>query len=326
MTSACRIAVSGAAGQISYSLLFRIAAGEMLGSQQPVILSLLEIPAAMRALEGVAMELQDGAFPLLQSIELESDAARAFRDVSRVLLVGAHPRGPGMERRDLLAANARIFVEQGRAINTHAADDVRVLVVGNPANTNAMITQRCAPRLSPRNFSAMTRLDHNRAAALLAAEAAVNVDAVDGVVIWGNHSTTQYPDLHHATVNGRPALEQVDGTWYRESFIPAVQNRGATVIKARGSSSAASAANAALQHMRTWMLGTPPGQWTSMAVVSDGAYDIEPGLVYSVPVRCADGDWQLVDGLACSDFSRQRMDASARELRDEAQAVADLLD
>ncbi len=326
MVAEHRIAISGAAGQISYSLLFRIAAGEMLGSEQPIILSLLEIPPAMQALEGVAMELQDGAFPLLHSIELESDAKRAFRDANSVVLVGAYPRRKGMERRDLLDANARIFVEQGRALNDHAADDVRVLVVGNPANTNARIAQRCAPRLPPHRFSAMTQLDHNRACALLAAQAGVDAGEVDGVIIWGNHSTTQYPDLHHATIHGNPALEQIDGQWYREQFISAVQKRGAAVIEARGSSSAASAANAALQHMRTWILGTPPGQWTSMGIVSNGAYDIEAGLVYSMPVRCVDGDWQLVENLECNGFSRQRMDDSAQELRDEAKAVDYLLD
>jgi malate dehydrogenase len=314
-----RIAVTGAAGQIGYALLFRIAAGELLGPDRQVILQLLEITPALKALDGVVMELEDCAFPTLAGITTSDKADAAFQDADFAFLVGARPRGPGMERRDLLSANAAIFREQGRALNEKASRDVRVLVVGNPANTNALITLRNAPDLDPRNITAMTRLDHNRAVAQLAKRTGKPVSAVRQVCIWGNHSTTQYPDLHHATVYGRPALELVDRAWYEQEFIPRVAKRGAEVIAARGASSAASAANAALEHMRLWARGCD--DWTSMGVVTDGSYGIPEGLVFSFPVRCENGDYRIVPDLPVSDFSREKLAATQRELEEEREAV-----
>jgi malate dehydrogenase len=320
-----RVAVTGAAGQISYSLLFRIASGEMLGRDQPVVLQLMEITPALDALRGVVMELEDCAYPLLADVVVTDDPAVAFRDASHAILVGAKPRGKGMERGDLLAENGKIFGPQGRALNEQALREVRVLVVGNPANTNALIARRNAPDLASAQFSAMTRLDHNRAAAQLAREAGVAVTEVRRVVVWGNHSATQYPDLHHATVGDRAALEVVDRSWFEESFIPRVQKRGAEIIAARGLSSAASAANAALEHMRDWVRGTPEGDWTSMAIPSDGSYGIPEDIVYSFPVTIRDGRPAVVAGLEVNDFSRERMQATLRELEEERDAVRDLL-
>ncbi|MFZ5654070.1 MAG: malate dehydrogenase [Pseudomonadota bacterium] len=325
MKAPVRVAVTGAAGQISYSLLFRIAAGEMLGPDQPVILQLLEITPALSALAGVAMELDDCAFPLLRGIVQTDDPNVAFRDADYALLVGARPRGPGMERKDLLEANANIFSVQGRAINDCASRAVRVLVVGNPANTNALIAQRNAPDLDPRRFTAMTRLDHNRTLTQLAVKTGTTVDDLRRVIIWGNHSATQYPDIHHALVQGRPALERVDRQWFENELIPLVQQRGAAVIKARGASSAASAANAALSHMRSWALGTPAGDWVSMGVYSDGSYGIAEGLIYSFPCICEGGDWRIVQGLEINDFSRQKMALTEAELGEERDAVRHLL-
>ncbi|MGR8920529.1 MAG: malate dehydrogenase [Gammaproteobacteria bacterium] len=326
MKAPVRVTVTGAAGQISYSLLFRVAAGEMLGPDQPVILQLLEIPPAMKALEGVVMEIDDCAFPLVASIETSDDPNVAFRDSQFGLLVGARPRGPGMERSDLLEANGGIFTVQGKAINDNAARDIRVVVVGNPANTNAWTCMKSAPDIDPGQFTAMTRLDHNRAMAQLAAKAGSDVSAVRKVTIWGNHSTTQYPDLSQATVAGKPALEVVDRDWYESEYIPRVAKRGAEIIDARGASSAASAANAALEHMRDWVLGTPEGDWTSMGIPSDGSYGIEEGLMYSFPVVCRGGSYSIVGDLPVSDFSRARMDATAAELKEEQAAVSKLLD
>ncbi len=325
MKAPVRVAVTGAAGQISYSLLFRIASGEMLGKDQPVILQLLEITPALNALKGVAMELDDCAFPLLQQIICTDDPSVAFKDAEYGLLVGARPRGPGMERKDLLEANAAIFSVQGKAINDHASRKIKVLVVGNPANTNALIAQRNAPDLDPRQFTAMTRLDHNRAVTQLAQKLGVSIDQVTKMTIWGNHSSTQYPDLFHAMVNGGVAIEKVEKTWYEKEFIPTVQQRGAAIIAARGASSAASAANAAICHMRDWALGTPDGDWVSMGVYSDGSYGIEEGLIYSFPCVCKGGDWQIVQGLDIDSFSRTKMDATAQELKEERDAVKSLL-
>lgn len=326
MKAPVRVTVTGAAGQISYSLLFRIAAGEMLGSDQPVILQLLEITPAMKALEGVAMELDDCAFPLLAGIEATDDANVAFKDSQYGLLVGARPRGPGMERSDLLAANGGIFKVQGKAINDHASRDIKVIVVGNPANTNAWTCMKSAPDIAPGQFTAMTRLDHNRAIAQLAAKTATAVSAVRKVTIWGNHSTTQYPDLSQATVDGKSALDLVDRGWYENDYIPRVAKRGAEIIEARGASSAASAANAALEHMRDWALGTPDGDWVSMGIPSDGSYGIEEGLMYSFPVTCKNGTYAIVRDLPVSEFSRARMEATAVELREERAAVMKLFD
>ncbi len=320
-----RVAVTGAAGQISYSLMFRIAAGEMLGRDQPVILQALEITPAMKALEGVAMELDDCAFPLLRGMQLSDDPNAAFKDVDYALLVGARPRGPGMERSDLLAANGGIFKVQGRALNDHASRRVRVIVVGNLANTNAWTAVKYAPDLDPRQFTAMTRLDHNRAVAQLAARIGVPVTSIRKVAIWGNHSTTQYPDLHHALVDGKPAMPMIDQDWYEKTYIPRVAKRGAEVIAARGASSAASAANAAIAHMHDWVLGTPADDWTSMTVPSDGSYGIPAGLMYSFPVTCNNGEWSIVQGLPINDFSRARMEATRRELEEERDAVLKLL-
>ncbi|WP_439106753.1 malate dehydrogenase [Congregibacter sp.] len=325
MKAPVRVTVTGAAGQIGYALLFRIASGAMLGDDQPVILHLLDITPAMDALEGVRMELDDCAFPLLAGIVCTDDPNVGFKDADYALLVGARPRGPGMERKDLLEANAAIFSVQGKAINDHASRDIRVLVVGNPANTNALITQRNAPDIDPRNFTAMMRLDHNRAKTQIAQKLAAPVTAVSNMTVWGNHSATQYPDLHHCSVSGSVAVDAVEQQWYEDDFIPTVQQRGAAIIKARGASSAASAANAAIDHMRDWALGTPEGDWVSMGVYSDGSYGIAEGLIYSFPCRCSGGDWSIVQGLEVNDFSRGRMQATEQELTEERDAVADLL-
>ncbi len=325
MKAPVRVAVTGAAGQISYSLLFRIASGDMLGKDQPVILQLLEITPALEALKGVAMELDDCAFPLLAGIVQTDDPKVAFKDAQYALLVGARPRGPGMERKDLLEANAAIFSVQGKAINEVASRDIKVLVVGNPANTNALIAQRNAPDINPRQFTAMTRLDHNRAMAQLAAKVGKTVNDVKKMTIWGNHSSTQYPDLHHATVDGKTAVDLVEQDWYEGTYIPEVQQRGAAIIKARGASSAASAASAAIDHMRTWALGTADGDWVSMGIYSDGSYGIQEGLIYSFPCTCKNGDWAIVQGLDVNDFSRGRMEATEKELAEERDAVKHLL-
>ena len=325
MTSPVRVTVTGAAGQISYSLLFRIAAGEMLGPNQPVILQMLEITPALEALKGVAMELEDCAFPLLAGMVCTDDASEAFKDSDYALLVGARPRGPGMERKDLLEANAAIFSAQGKALNDNASREIKVLVVGNPANTNALITQRNAPDIDPRQFTAMTRLDHNRAMSQIANKTGSTINDVTHMTIWGNHSATQYPDLHEAKVSGRSAIELVDQDWYETDFIPTVQQRGAAIISARGASSAASAANAAIAHMRTWALGTTDGDWVSMGVYSDGSYGIAEGLIYSFPCVCKDGDWEIVQGLEINEFSREKMEATENELAEERDAVQHLL-
>ena len=325
MKSPVRVTVTGAAGQISYSLLFRIAAGEMLGPDQPVILQLLEIPPALSALQGVVMELDDCAFPTLKGVVATDDPAVAFADAQYALLVGAMPRGKGMERKDLLTANSKIFSIQGKAINENAKSDIRVLVVGNPANTNALITMANAPNVKPGNITAMTRLDHNRAISQLAAKTGMDSTTIKQMTIWGNHSSTQYPDLSHCTVDGQPASGMVDTDWYRQTFIPTVQKRGAAIIEARGSSSAASAASAAIDHMRDWAHGTPAGDWVSMAIPSDGSYDIEPGIIYSFPVTCQNGDYQIVQGLEVDDFSRSRMDATMQELLEERDDIKELL-
>ncbi len=313
-----RVAITGAAGQIGYQLSFRIASGQLFGPDQPVILQLIEIPPAMDALKGVAMELDDCAFDALDSVVLSDQPETGFRDTQYALLVGARPRTADMERKDLLMANAQIFSVQGRALNAVADRDVRVLVVGNPANTNALIARTHAPDLDPRNFTAMTRLDHNRAKAQLALRSGAHVSDVRGVIIWGNHSATQYPDIAHATIAGKPAAEAVPADWYREEFIPTVQHRGTAIIRARGASSAASAASAAIDHMRDWALGTAGDDWVSMGVASDGSYGIAEGVVYSYPVRCPGGGrYDIVQGLAIDEFSRKRMDASDAELREE---------
>ena len=325
MKSPVRVTVTGAAGQISYSLLFRIAAGEMLGSDQPVILQMLEITPALEALKGVAMELEDCAFPTLAGMVCTDDPAVAFKDSDYALLVGARPRGPGMERKDLLEANAAIFSVQGKAINYHAAKHIKVLVVGNPANTNSLIAQRNAPNIDPRQFTAMTRLDHNRALSQLANKTGKTINDVTHMTIWGNHSATQYPDIHHAKVNGAAAIDMVDQAWYESDFIPVVQQRGAAIIKARGASSAASAANAAIGHMRSWALGTAEGDWVSMGVYSDGSYGIAKGLIYSFPCVCKNGDWEIVQGLEINAFSRAKMTATEQELAEERDAVKHLL-
>jgi len=325
MKNPVRVTITGAAGQIGYQLAFRIASGQMLGSEQPVILQLLEIPPAIPALEGVVMELNDCAFDTLAGVVATDDPNTAFKDAQYALLVGARPRGPGMERKDLLEANAQIFSVQGKAINDHANRDIRVLVVGNPANTNALITSSNAPDIDPANFTAMTRLDHNRAAAQLAAKADGHVSAVRQMTIWGNHSATQYPDIYHATVGGKPATDLVDQAWLADEFIPLVQQRGAAIIKARGASSAASAASAAIDHMHDWALGTPDDDWVSMGIPADGSYGIEPGIIYSYPVRCQGGKYEIVQGLDVSDFSRERMAATEAELREERAAIESLL-
>jgi len=325
MKQPVRVTVTGAAGQISYALLFRIASGAMLGQDQPVILQLLEITPAMGAQDGVVMELNDCAFPLLHSVVISDDAEVAFKDTDYALLVGARPRGPGMERKDLLEANAAIFSVQGKAMNKVASRDIRVLVVGNPANTNALIASANAPDINPKQFTAMTRLDHNRALSQLAEKTAAHTTDITRMTIWGNHSNTQYPDISNAQVNGTAASGMVDQDWLESDFIPTVQERGAAIIKARGASSAASAAAAAIDHMRTWALGTADGDWVSMAIPSDGSYDIEPGIIYSYPVTCNNGKYEIVQGLEISDFSRARMNATEDELRQERSAIEHLL-
>ena len=324
MKSPVRVAITGAAGQIGYSLAFRIASGQMLGADQPVILQLLEITPALNALSGVAMELDDCAFPTLAGIVTSDDPNVAFKDADYALLVGAKPRGPGMERADLLQGNAAIFSVQGKAINDHASRNIKVLVVGNPANTNALICQQNAPAIPAQNFTAMTRLDHNRALAQLAGKAGVHNTDVKGAIIWGNHSATQYPDISHCTIGGKAAAKVVDSDWLHGDFITTVQQRGAAIIKARGLSSAASAASSAIDHVRDWALGTPAGEYTSMAIPSDGSYGIAKGIVYSFPVTCKGGEYQIVQGLDVSDFSRKLMDATAAELFEERAAVEHL--
>jgi malate dehydrogenase len=320
-----RVAITGAAGQIGYQLAFRIASGQLFGPEQPIILQLLEITPALGALNGVAMELDDCAFDTLQGVICTDKAEVAFKDIHYGLLVGARPRGPGMERKDLLLANAQIFSAQGKALDAVADRRVKILVVGNPANTNALIARENAKGLDPRNFTAMTRLDHNRAKALLAAKTGTHVSDVRGPIIWGNHSATQFPDLAHATVGGTPALSRVSQSWYREEFIPTVQQRGAAIIKARGASSAASAASAAIDHVHDWALGTPGDDWVSMGVAADGSYGIKEGVVYSYPVRCVRGEYQVVQGLEIDEFGRGKMTATDTELREERAGVEDLL-
>ena len=325
MSSTAKVTVTGAAGQIGYALLFRIASGQMLGPDTKVHLSLLEIPAAVKAAEGTAMELDDCAFPLLDKISISDDPKEAFDGVNIGLLVGARPRGPGMERADLLEANGGIFKPQGEAINAGAADDVKILVVGNPANTNALIAASSAPDVPKERFTAMMRLDHNRAIAQLANKLGRPVSDIKRMTVWGNHSATQYPDISHALVDGAPAPAQVDDeVWVREEFIPRVAKRGAEVIDARGSSSAASAANAAIDHVRDWVLGTPDEDWVSMGIPSDGSYDVPEGIIAGFPVTCANGEYSIVQGLEIDEFSRGKIDANAAELQDERSAVADL--
>jgi len=320
-----KVAVTGAAGQIGYSILFRIASGAMLGGDTPVALRLLEIAPALKAAEGTAMELNDCAFPLLSSVDITDDPNTAFDGVNIALLVGARPRGPGMERSDLLEANGGIFKPQGQAINRHAGSDVHILVVGNPANTNALIAMSHAPDVPPERFSAMMRLDHNRAKGQLAAKAGVGVGAVTNMTVWGNHSATQYPDIMNAKIDGRRAPDVVsDRAWLEADFIPTVQKRGAAIIEARGASSAASAASAAIDHVRDWLLGTPPGDWVSMAVPADGSYGIAEGIISGFPVTCAAGAYEIVQGLEIDDFSRARIDTSITELREERAAVEGL--
>lgn len=325
MKQPVRVAITGAAGQIGYQLCFRIAAGDMLGADQPVILQLLEITPALGALQGVAMELKDAAFPLLDDVVVTDDANVAFEGTDFALLVGARPRGPGMERGDLLTENGKIFGPQGEALNAHASRDVKVLVVGNPANTNALIAQAAAPDLNARNFTAMTRLDHNRALAQMSEKTGEHHGGIHKMIIWGNHSATQYPDIRFTETQGGGLAAGVEQDWYRDTFIPTVQQRGAAIIKARGASSAASAASAAIDHMRSWALGTPDGDWVSMAVPSTGAYGIEPGIIYSYPCTCSGGDYSIVEGLDIDAFSREKMDATEAELREERAAVAHLL-
>jgi len=325
MKQAVRVTVTGAAGQIGYALLFRIASGAMLGDDQPVILHLLDITPAMDALQGVRMELEDCAFPLLAGVVCTDDPNVGFKDADYALLVGARPRGPGMERKDLLEANAAIFSVQGKAIDQNASKNIKVLVVGNPANTNALIAQRNAPSISPRNFTAMTRLDHNRAMTQIAIKTGKTVNDVTNMTIWGNHSATQYPDLFNAKVSGQTASDLVDQAWLEGDFIPTVQQRGAAIIKARGASSAASAANAAIGHVRSWALGTEGDDWVSMGVYSDGSYGIAEGLIYSFPCRCKDGEWEIVQGVEVNDFSRAKMQASEQELAEERDGVKHLL-
>jgi len=325
MKQAVNVAITGAAGQIGYALAFRVASGQMLGADTPIRLHLLEVTPALPALQGVLMELADCAFPTLHGLIATDDPKVAFRDCAVALLVGARPRGAGMERKDLLVANAQIFSAQGRALDEVAARNVKVLVVGNPANTNALIARANAKSLNPRNFTAMTRLDHNRAVAQLAQKTGAPVTAIRRMIIWGNHSSTQYPDISHCLVAGEPAAAKVERSWVEGSFIPAVQQRGAAIIKARGASSAASAASAAIDHVRDWVLGSGGGDWVSMAVPSDGSYGIAEGVIYSYPVTCKDGEYHLVHGLAIDAFSRARMDASRAELAEERDGVRDLL-
>jgi len=325
MKSPVNVAITGAAGQIGYALAFRVASGAMLGPDTPINLHLLEITPALPALQGVVMELNDCAFPTLNKIVASDDAKVAFKDCDVALLVGARPRGPGMERKDLLLANAQIFSAQGKALDAVANRNVKVLVVGNPANTNSLIAQRNAPGLNQRNFTAMVRLDHNRALSQLAEKTGTHSTKIKKVTIWGNHSATQYPDLHTATVDGKAALSLVDQKWYADTFIPVVQQRGAAIIKARGQSSAASAASAAIDHVRDWVNGTADGDWVSMAVPSDGSYGIAPGVIYGYPVTTKNGEYQIVQGLSINEFSRQRMDATLKELLEERDGVKDLI-
>lgn len=325
MRTPVRVAVTGAAGQIGYSLVFRIASGAMLGADQPIILNLLEVPQAMQALEGLIMELEDCAFPLLKGITFSDDANVAFQDIDYGLLVGARPRTAGMERSDLLMANANIFKVQGAALNAVAKRNVKILVVGNPANTNALITQHYAPEIPAQNIHAMLRLDHNRAMAQIAKQVGCPVSEVRNITVWGNHSTSQYPDVFHATAAGKPVIEQIDAQWMENTFIPTVQKRGATVIAARGASSAASAANAAIDHMRNWALGTPANEWVSMGVPSDGSYGIEAGVVFGYPCYCANGEYRIVPDLEINEFSRQRLKATYDELLQEKEALKEML-
>nr|VFK56854.1 MAG: malate dehydrogenase [Candidatus Kentron sp. TUN] len=320
-----RVAITGAAGQIAYSLLFRIASGEMLGEDQPVILQLLEIAPAMKALDGVMMEIKDCAYPLVQDMIATDDVNIAFKDISYAMLVGAKPRGPGMERADLLGENGKIFGPQGKALNEHANRDVKVIVIGNPANTNALIAMKNAPDLDPSQFTAMMRLDHNRAMSQLAEKTGAAVADVKKVVVWGNHSPTQYPDINHATVNGKPAMSLVDTSWVRDEFMPRVQKRGAEIISARGSSSAASAGYAGLEHIRDWVMGTPKDTWVSMGIPSDGSYGIPEGVIYGYPVTASNGKYEIVQGLDIDEFSRQKMDATLKELQEERDAIKNLL-
>jgi len=325
MKNALNVTITGAAGNIGYALAFRVASGQMLGIDQPINLNLLEIPAAVNAVQGVVMELNDCAFATLNRLIATHDAQLAFKDCHFAMLVGARPRGPGMERKDLLLENAKIFSAQGKALDAVASRDVRVLVVGNPANTNALIAQRNAPSLTSNRFTAMTRLDHNRARAQLKEKTGVALDEVKKVIIWGNHSATQYPDLNHATVDGKPALSVVGDEWFKDAFIPTVQQRGAAVIKARGASSAASAASAAIDHMHDWLHGTPEGDWVSMAVPSDGSYGIPEGVIFSYPVTCRGGVYRIVQNLGLDEFSREKMLATHRELCEERDGVKDLI-
>lgn len=324
MKQPVKVAITGAAGQIAYSLIFRVAAGDMLGPDQPVILQLLDIPNSMEKLQGTVMEIEDCAFPLVAGIVATDDPMVAFDGTDYALLVGARPRGPGMERKDLLTANAAIFSVQGNALSEKASRDVKVLVVGNPANTNALIAASNAPKLDPKQFTAMVRLDHNRALSQLSSKTGAHSTEIDQMIIWGNHSATQYPDISHCTVKGQPAKELVDQAWVESDFIPTVQQRGAAIIKARGLSSAASAASSAIDHIRDWALGTD-GKWVSMGVPSDGSYGIEPGVVYGYPCICKDGKYEIVQGLSVDEFSRARMDATEKELREERAAIEDLL-
>ncbi len=325
MKTPVRVAITGAAGQISYSLIFRIAAGDMLGKDQPVILQLLEIPPAMGALDGVVMELNDCAFPLVQDIITSDDPNVAFKGVDYALLVGSKPRGPGMERGDLLKQNGAIFTGQGKALNDHASRDVKVLVVGNPANTNALIAMKNAPDLNPRNFSSMMRLDHNRSLSQIAGKTGSHSTKVEKMVVWGNHSATQFPDISYATVDGKPVKDAVDNDWYVNEFIPTVQQRGAAIIKARGASSAASAASSAVDHMRSWVLGSDGG-WVSMGVFSSGnSYGIDEELMFALPVTCENGEWKEITGLEVDDFAHKMISATEAELLSEKEAVADLI-
>ena len=325
MKQPLNVAITGAAGQIGYALAFRVASGAMLGADQPVNLHLLEITPALPALQGVVMELNDCAFPTLNKVIATDDARVAFKDCHAGLLVGARPRGPGMERKDLLLANAQIFSAQGKALNDVASRDVRVLVVGNPANTNSLIAMKNAPSLKPQSFTAMTRLDHNRALSQLAEKTGAHVNDIQKMIIWGNHSATQYPDINHCFVKGQPARSLVDAEWTEKTFIPTVQQRGAAIIKARGASSAASAASAAIDHIRDWFRGSQQGDWLSMGIPSDGSYGIPEGVIYSYPVVCRGGHYEIVQGLAIDEFSRKRMDATHQELLEERDGVKDLL-
>ncbi|WP_020647711.1 MULTISPECIES: malate dehydrogenase [Solimonas] len=324
MKKPVKVAITGAAGQIAYSLIFRVASGSMLGPDQPVILQLLDIPDALEKLKGTVMEVDDCAFPLVSEVIASADPMEAFDGTDYALLVGARPRGPGMERKDLLEANAKIFSVQGKALDAKASRDVKVLVVGNPANTNALIAQSNAKSLDPKQFTAMVRLDHNRALSQLAAKTGTKTTDIEKMIIWGNHSATQYPDISHATVAGKPAKSLVDQAWIESDFIPTVQQRGAAIIKARGLSSAASAASSAVDHMRDWALGTN-GKWVSMGIPSDGSYGIKPGVVYGYPVTCANGKYEIVQGLSVDEFSRGRMTATETELREERAAIEELL-